>query len=180
MGDIMLYNINMDKLKRILIKNEKAFTLVEMIIAVVVLGVLVGVSIPVWHGFISSKNLDTAVRQVASDIREVQARAMAEDIYYYGIDFDVADNQYFVHRDTTTATLFDETNRISWGKHGEVTMTLPSDTEFDHTVPADYKAIFQPSGYLPFGNNGSVYLRNDKGKIRYLTVVSTGKVSIKP
>ncbi len=183
----MRYNTDMDKQKHILIKNEKAFTLVEMIVAIVVLGILVGIAIPVFSTFIASKSLDAAIRQVASDIREAQARAMAEDIYYYGVYFDELDDRYFVHRDTTTPTLFNETNRLSWGAHGETTITLPNEIIFNSSVKPDPitfnnsygedKLVIGPNGYT--GTPGSVYLQNEKGKERSLSVVTTGKVNIK-
>jgi len=175
------------KTKNIPTQSENAFTLIEVVLALLILGLIVGAAIPVWQGFISSKNLDTAVRQVASDIREAQARAMAEE-KYYGIDFDVTGNQYFVHRDTTTATLFDEANRIPWGKHGEVTITLPDEIIFNSsttTNPITFnnltygedRLVIRPNGYT--NTMGSIYLQNEKGKERSLSVVTTGKVNIK-
>jgi len=174
------------KTKNIPTQSENAFTLIEVVLVLLILGLIVGAAIPVWQGFISSKNLDTAVRQVASDIREAQARAMAEE-KYYGIDFDVTGNQYFVHHDTITATLFDETNRIPWGKHGEVTITLPNEIIFNSLVEPDPitfnnsygedKLVIESNGYT--GTPGSVYLQNEKGKERSLSVVTTGKVNIK-
>lgn|GEM_PF-5124058 len=167
----------MKKSKSISIQNEKAFTLIEIVLAIVILGIIVAIAVPIWQGFISSKNLDAAIRQVASDIREAQARAMAEETYYK-VYFDENENCYFVyHRDTTDTPW---NNPLPWGVHNEATITLPSGIEYEEVTFSDNDVQFQPSGYLYFGNNGSVYLRNDKGKIRHLTVVSTGKVNIKP
>lgn len=166
-------------------RNEKAFTLVEIILALAIFGILVTVAMLGLDYFQTSKRLDAALREVASDIREAQSRAMAEQMYY-GIHFIEDENIYFIHRDTTTTTLFD-TDSIPWGPHGETTVTLTegiifrrtgSDTDPIVFTNRDADAvIFYPSGSPNMF--GSVYLQNEKGKERHLTVaIETGRVRL--
>lgn len=162
--------------------GEKAFTLVEIIMALAIFGILVTVAMLGLDYFEASKRLDTALREVASDIREAQSRAMTEQMYY-GIHFIEDENIYFIHRDTTTTTLFD-TDPIPWGPHGETTAALTEGIVFERTEsetnPVTFVAdavIFYPSGstYTP----GRVYLQNKRGKERYLSVgMITGRVRL--
>ncbi|MDI6891856.1 MAG: type II secretion system protein [Actinomycetota bacterium] len=167
-------------------RNEKAFTLVEIILALAIFGILVTVAMLGLDYFQTSKRLDAALREIASDIREAQSRAMAEQMYY-GIHFIEAENIYFIHRDTTTTTLFD-TDPIPWGPHGETTAALTEGIVFERAGPNNtdpitfndnwYDAlVFEPSGSPK--RPGSVYLQNERNKERYLTVgMETGRVRL--
>ncbi len=163
-------------------RGEKAFTLIEIIMAFAIFGILVTVAMLSLDYFAASKRLDAALREVASDIREAQSRAMTEQMYY-GIHFIEAENIYFVRCGDTTATLF-ASDPIPWGPHGETTVTLTKGIVFERTEsntdPITFGSdavIFYPSGSPNKG--GSVYLQNERGKERYLTVaISTGRVRL--
>lgn len=50
-------------------KKEHGFTLPEVLIVIVILGILVGIAVPVWLGVVESRQVDSAANQLASDIR---------------------------------------------------------------------------------------------------------------
>lgn len=166
-------------------RGEKAFTLIEIIMAFAIFGILVTVAMLSLDYFAASKRLDAALREVASDIREAQSRAMTEQMYY-GIHFIEAENIYFVRCGDTTVTLF-ASDPIPWGPHGETTATLTKGIVFErtglNTDPITFNRnwpdalVFEPSGSPK--RPGSVYLQNERNKERYLTVgLETGRVRL--
>ncbi len=60
-------------------KEEKGFTLVELLVVIVILGVLVGIGVPTYRGFIDRSH-------EAATLAELQAVSMA--IKYYFIEHD--------------------------------------------------------------------------------------------
>lgn len=61
--------------------NERGFSLIEMLLSVTIIGVLVGLSLPVYRSFQSSNDLDLTTQSVAEMLRRAQiyARGMKSD-----------------------------------------------------------------------------------------------------
>ncbi|MDI6799082.1 MAG: type II secretion system protein [Actinomycetota bacterium] len=156
-------------------KTEKGFSLVEFMLVIVILGLLVAVAVPVWDAFVSGSNLKAAVRQVATDIRDIQGEAMAE-LKYYGIVFDEGLNTYHIYSSTDKATLF--TAAAPVGK------TLSDGATFsrsggDPVTFLNNRLIFNKDGSADVVNpEESIYLQNDKGRERFITVAATGKATV--
>jgi len=70
----------------------KAFTLIEIIMVIVILGILTALAAPRFEDFYSVK-IRNAAKKIASDIRYVQQYAVANHTDYK-ITFSVAGNQY--------------------------------------------------------------------------------------
>lgn len=61
--------------------RPRGFTLLEMLLSVVIIGVLAGVSLPLYNSFLARNDLDIATQQVAETFRRAQiyARGMKSD-----------------------------------------------------------------------------------------------------
>ena len=59
--------------------NQSGFTLLEVLLSIIIIGILVGVSIPVYQSFQVKNSLDLAVNAIAQSLRRAQALAQAID-----------------------------------------------------------------------------------------------------
>ncbi|MDI6799081.1 MAG: prepilin-type N-terminal cleavage/methylation domain-containing protein [Actinomycetota bacterium] len=160
-----------------LIKDGKGFSLVELVIVISILGFLLAVAIPVWNSFVSSSNHKAAIRQVATDIRETQSKAMAE-LKYYGIEFDEGGSSYSIysHETANNAALFVAANLEQEVSLSDLNGVSFSSITFNNSYGPD-RVIYKKDGSIS-GVAGSVYLTNGS-KFQQLSVVTTGKLTIK-
>ena len=75
--------------------NSSAFTLVELLIVIAVVGVLSAASIPVFSSFTNSQRLSQAAKDVKNDLRSAQNRAInGVEGKAWGVNV-VVDNTYY-------------------------------------------------------------------------------------
>lgn len=56
-------------------QSERGFTLPEMIIVIVLMGIVLAIASSSWFGMVESRRVDSAANQVASDLRLAHTRA---------------------------------------------------------------------------------------------------------
>ncbi len=78
-------------------RNSKArgFTLIELIITVVILGILILIAIPSFQRMSINGNLKSAARDLIADINALREKAMAENTTF-DLTFNVGSNTYTV------------------------------------------------------------------------------------
>jgi len=77
------------------IKEAKGFSLVELVIAIGVLGIVLAIAAPNFNKYNQNTNLQEAARDISSDISLWKQRAVSENISYQ-IRFDTAANNYTI------------------------------------------------------------------------------------
>jgi prepilin-type N-terminal cleavage/methylation domain-containing protein len=88
--------------------GRKGFTVVEILIALVVAGILIGAAMPSFLGLIERSRIDAATRQLVSEIRAVQSLAVTRGgvfgLHWGGDPFvGMSTNLYRLERDGTGA-----------------------------------------------------------------------------
>ena len=139
---------------------EKGFTLIELLIILLIIGVLFFAAIPPSSRFIDSIKLNGTAKEIASELRALQIRAIAGNTLYE-ISFEA--NKYVVSRED----LFE-------AKRVEIkTIELSRSLYFDKPV----KINFASSGFPKPGGFGTVILRSKSGS-RKIIGSSVGRVRI--
>ncbi len=121
-------------------RDERGFTLIELVVVMVVVGLLVWVALP--HSFASDVKLNAAARQLQSDIRYAQELAMRtgqhHQIRFYAAsnpsptnryDIVTATGQPVLHPLTRAASFVVDFNSTPWtGLQLDSTLTLQFDS----------------------------------------------------
>ena len=136
------------------IVNIRGFSVVELIAAVALMGIVAVIGAPHWMGLSPTYSLNNSVRQIQSELHSIKMRAAAE-----GVAFQMAYSQgatsYTIKRDAQTVT----TKPIADGT----------------TITKDGTISFSPQGTA--GAN-RVRVRNGVGICKQIVVSATGRVRV--
>ena len=56
-------------------KDERGFTLAEVMVTIVIMGILAGIAFPTWFKVVESRRVDSATNQVVADLRLAHTQA---------------------------------------------------------------------------------------------------------
>ena len=154
-------------------RTEAGFTLVEVMVAVLLFGVLCAMAVSGARGLVSAEGHRGTADSVASTIRQAQVRAVTEGVSMC-LSFDVAANTYTLSRFACgTATV--KINGPIKVEDGSVDITSASFTAPDGTTSSGI--TFRPAGSAYPGT--LTIARSGSSKVYTLTVEGlTGRVSI--
>jgi len=148
-----------------------AFTLVEMLIVLAIVGMIMAISIPFTSGFGKGLRIKTASRALAGIINVARSNAVTFR-KNYSVVFDVKKSQYWIE---------DGSGRIYEKKYylpSSVEFKIKGSEEADPVTFENDRVIFNPAGAVE-GAGGSVTFTDKQGGSRTISVAgSTGKISI--
>jgi prepilin-type N-terminal cleavage/methylation domain-containing protein len=134
--------------------NIRGFSIVELVTAVALMGIVAAIALPSWMRLTPTYSLNNSVRQIQSELHSIKMRAAAE-----GVAFQMAYSQgataYTIKRNAQTVT----TKPIAEGT----------------TITKDGVISFSPQGTA--GAN-RVRVRNGSGLCKQVVVSATGRVRI--
>lgn len=87
-------------------RTAAGFSLIELLIVVSIMGVLVTMSVPSYQRYLASNALHGSAREIASEIQQLRARAMATDAaqtIHFALDSTGA-RDFHVHNGSVTAS----------------------------------------------------------------------------
>lgn len=141
--------------------RSRGFTLIELMLSLVIIGILVGLSLPIYQSFSNRNDMDIAAEQTAEALRRAQtyARGMKNDSAW---SVEIQSAQAILFRGTNFAgrdTAYDESITFSGG----TTASGLAEVQFA-------KLTAQPN------TTGTITLTNENNETRTVTVNEHGMV----
>ena len=158
--------------------KPKGFTILELIVAIVILGVLAAIAIPGFARYGPDMRLKGAVRDLKSDMTLAKARAIRENALV-ALIFDTGSNRYTVFVDNGVGGGV----AGDWTQNGSEALIKIADMPLDVTMyeasfsGATQRCRFNSRG-LPDNIIGHVYMRNTNNEYRGINLSLVGNVRI--
>lgn len=153
------------------LRNQKGFSLVELLMVVAIVAIAAGVAIPYLTRYTQNNNLRNAARAISGDFFEYKSKATAES-RMYSITFNVAGGTYTIAQCNATGSacaaytdLLPTKNLTSFGSG--ITFDAGSTTTTVYT--------FQTRGTVTMG---TVAVQNSRGSTATITTNITGKTYV--
>jgi len=84
--------------------SQSGFTLAEILVAISIIAVMAAISLPFYRSISMNLSLNSAARDLTSDLRQAQQLAVTEQINYI-LQLDQADNKYLIKNKQTDAVI---------------------------------------------------------------------------
>lgn len=142
------------------------FTAIELLLVVVIMGLLMGIAVPVFERTVARANLVSSARQMAADLRMQQQAAInaEDDQNTYQVVFDLDNNRYYLQKNNQIMTI----------------VYLPGTVQIaSSNFPGQSNCLrFNIQG-RPRDGGGTITLRCKTGDLYYVIVAAiTGRVRI--
>ncbi|KAB2952642.1 prepilin-type N-terminal cleavage/methylation domain-containing protein [Heliorestis acidaminivorans] len=148
-----------------IIKNHKAFSLIEILIVMTIVGILLSLGLPTMYNSLAEYKLNMAARQVQADMHWAREQAVKER-NNFTIYFPTGLKQYTVNRS---------------GYDLQYRRELPAGVRI-HATSFYYdkdRAYFSVDGRVINPTmGGTVMLENERGHLRYIILSRNGRVRI--
>jgi prepilin-type N-terminal cleavage/methylation domain-containing protein len=137
-------------------RRNKGWTLTELMIVIVMMGIVIGISIPSFKNYIAKTQLDTAKNEILAVLRTARSNALSEQKNCQVI-FEKATNSYRINP-------------------GGVSKTLPEGTEIANAFDITYE-FHQDRTAVTTPCNVSIINTQNKSVIFYL-IPATGYIEV--
>ena len=143
-------------------RNEDGFSLIEMLLSVMIIGMITAVSVPLYNSFLARNDLDITSQQIAESFRRAQ-------IYARGVQ---GDSAWSVEVQTSAVTLF------------KGTVFASRDTSYDETITLPGRVTASGLGEVRFAiltglpnTTGTVTLTSNASETKTVTINAEGMVN---
>lgn len=143
-------------------KNQHGFSLIEMLLSVMIIGMITAISVPLYNSFLARNDLDITSQQIAEAFRRAQ-------VYARGVKNDSA---WSVEVQTSAITLFKGTVFASRDTTYDETIALPGSV----TASGLSEVRFALLTGLP-NTTGTVTLTSNASETKTVTVNAEGMVN---
>lgn len=151
--------------------SNGGFTLIELVIVLVLLGVITAIATPSFMHYMKSQRLSGACRQLFTDLTKARAQAVGQNCR---IIIELTNStDYKIIRDTNNNSVIDT------GETGETRSIRPTyhDVTFSAaTAATSFTPIFYPNGT---GNNGTISVTSSSlSQTKTITFSTMGRIKI--
>lgn len=122
-------------------RNGKGFTMIELMIVAVAIGIFSAIAIPRFGKVMTRLKLKTSARDVTSVLRLARSNAVSQK-GHFGVHFDVENSQYTLFKDMVNLTSY--TYEI--GDSALKAFVLPENVSFGYASFNNSTVIFFPNG----------------------------------
>ncbi len=137
------------------------FTVMEVMVAAAIFTVLVAIAVPTWMILLPNYSLNSAARQIQSELHRIRMQAIAENVTFRLAFSDTADN-YTVERISGATTT------------QQGTKPLPEQIDVRNSISLGFTA----RGTATPGGGGTIKLCNSNGAGTNVVLSSTGRVRV--
>jgi type IV fimbrial biogenesis protein FimT len=155
-------------------KPASGYSLIEVMIVLVVLGLALAAGVPYMGGYLRSKQLDDSLESMSARLEWARSRAVSERNPYQVFLNDPNDGEYRILDDD------DGDGNVDMGETVLGPFMLPSGVTFQSIDLLGGGGLeFRPSGMLRAGQGGTITLSDCEERTRMLEVFASGLTQIK-
>ncbi len=164
-------------------RRSRGFTLIELVMILVIIGILAVVVLPNVTATKGNVRLQAACQKVASDLRYIQQMAMAQQVRF-GVSFDTGDELYFGYRvDTGTKAKDPHTQgdlEVEFDEMTQFNDIVIASTNFSDAVEFNSLGVPYDGNGDPLSDEGILTLQTQDGAYSKTVRIEpvTGKVKI--
>jgi prepilin-type N-terminal cleavage/methylation domain-containing protein len=156
-------------LKRIAGQISSGLTLLEILIAIAILTIVVGIAYPSFQRVAINNYLKTAARDLASDIAGLKERSLAE-YRIHRLSIDINNNNYVMEECTNTGAVCN-----GWNQIGQKNLLNVSNDIIFTAATNTTTLRFEPRGTLNPADIGTIVLQNRLNSSGTITLNITGR-----
>jgi len=120
--------------------DERGFTLIELVLVIVLIGIVVAISSSSWYGVVEGRQVDSATNQLVADLRQAHSRAtnrlqtwqvsVTDDSSNYTVSTTSSSSTYDLDEDPGHKIVSDTTVIITFHADGSATVPVGAPTSF--------------------------------------------------
>jgi prepilin-type N-terminal cleavage/methylation domain-containing protein len=146
------------------INNAKGFTLAELMIVIALIAIMSSIASFSWMRYVNNANLQTAARELQSDMANAKQRAVAEGVNYRITITAGTPGNYTIEQGNAIDSTF-----------AEIATKIPTANGAGLYINSTNIIDFQPRGT---NSAGTVVLQNSRGSSATITSNITGKTYV--